>query len=158
MADRIERAPVSIEAKAILFLVVIMYLLSAIAFVQNNQSQSAYPLLVSLAGLILLSVSILWFFTMQFIVTGSFIEVTYGFFSYRIHKREIARMYVMEKTPWWWGWGLRIGWGTIAVISQRKQSLVIQKKEGAGWFDTIVLSVKNPRAFIRIANANFRKK
>jgi len=95
----------------------------------------------------------LWlFFDMRFGADAQSVFAKTGPFAYRIRKRDITRASVVQKIPFWTGWGIRIWWWdgfTLAFVSHHKRSLFIDKKSGL--FKKIVFSVSNPEQFARKA-------
>ncbi len=121
-------------------------------------SQSIIPQQLSFAKTLtllalLLAVMALWmFFDMKFGADSQSVFVKTGPFVYRIRKSGIRQTNVLERIPFWAGWGIRVWWWngfTLAFVSQHKPSLYFVKKTGL--FKKVVFSVSDPRAFAKKA-------
>ena len=121
-------------------------------------SQSLIPAPLSAAKTVTLvallaAITALWmFFDMRFGADSQSVFVKTGPFVYRIRKSEIRRTSVIQKIPFWAGWGIRIWWWdgfTLAFVSKHQPSLCIEKKSGL--FKKVVLSVSDPQDFAKKA-------
>ena len=88
------------------------------------------------------------FFSMKFSVTDSAVVASMWPFRSRVGFKEIESIEVVQKLPWWLGWGLRMWYrrGAMqAFVSQRKPSLLIHKKKGR--IKKILLTTQDPEEF-----------
>jgi hypothetical protein len=95
------------------------------------------------------------FFNMRFRITSKGVEAIMPPFTYRISFNEIKKVRVIEKIPWYVGWGLRIWRRRLAYVSMHKPAVEIEKKNGV--FRALVLTTRDPEKFIEILTSYFTK-
>jgi len=77
------------------------------------------------------------------------IEAYFWPFKCEIPISEIKRVKIIDRIPWYVGWGLRIWFGRKLYFTiHHGKSVEIEKKRG--YWKKIILSVKNPKKFIKI--------
>lgn len=143
-----ENAPFSRGMKLLmlsLFLYVVGTMLIAM-FLEEPPPEVVYIIFPVLTAIFILAYAS--FFSMKFLITDSAVVASMRPFRSTIKFGDIDRIEVVQKLPWWLGWGHRIWYrkGVIlAYVSQRKPSLLIHKKEGR--FRKILLTTQNPEEF-----------
>ncbi|MEE8168370.1 MAG: hypothetical protein V3T58_05815 [Candidatus Hydrothermarchaeales archaeon] len=85
------------------------------------------------------------FFNMRFRITTDGVEAVMVPFTFRVPYGEIKEVHVIEKIPWYVGWGLRIWRRRLAYVSMHKSAVAIEKKKGI--FTTLVLTTEDPEKF-----------
>ncbi len=78
------------------------------------------------------------------------IEVYFWPFKYEIPFSDIASVEVIEKIPFWIGWGLRVHPLKRKLYFAIHHGKGIRIKRKNGFWKEIVLSVKNPEKFISV--------
>ena len=118
---------------------------------------SAYLILRGTAVIlgVVLGVTMWCFWNMNFILTNSAVEATFGFYRYRIPFNEIIEVKVVEAPSFLVGWGLRIWDARIAFVSQHKPSVMIQRNKGK--FRKILLTTHDPERFSSLLQAHLSK-
>ena len=77
------------------------------------------------------------------------IEVYFWPFKCKIPLSEIKKVKIIDRIPWYVGWGLRIWFGRKLYFAiHHGKSVEIEKK--SGYWRKIILSVKNPEKFAGI--------
>lgn len=74
------------------------------------------------------------------------IEAYFWPFKYIISSSDIEEIKIIEKIPWWIGWGLRIKGRSLYFAIHHKRSIEIRKKKG--FWEKVILSVKDPEKFL----------
>ena len=88
-------------------------------------------------------------FPSYFRIYSDKIEAYFWPFKYEIPILEINRIKIIDKIPWYVGWGLRVWFGRKLYFAiHHGKSVEIEKKNG--YWRKIILSVKTPEKFIRI--------
>lgn len=107
--------------------------------------------LVMLVFLVVVLVLSLWlFFTVRFGADSKSVYAKTGPFCYKIDKRNIVETRIINKIPFWAGWGIRVWWWdslTLAFATSHGSSIMFVKK--SGFFKRVVFSVSDPREFAR---------
>jgi hypothetical protein len=91
------------------------------------------------------------FFPSYFKIYEDKLEVFFWPFRYEIPFNEIKNIRLVERIPWYVGWGLRLNpfSRTLYFAIHHGKSVEIQKE--GGYWKKIILSVKQPEKFISIA-------
>lgn len=113
---------------------------------------------ISIIALVIAVFSLWLFLAMRFGADSKSVYAKIGPFTYRILRKNIVKASVIEKVPFWAGWGIRIWWWegvTLAFVSQHSPSLKIDKKSGI--FKHVVFSVSNPQDFAKKASLKLSK-
>ena len=77
------------------------------------------------------------------------IEAYFWPIKYEIPFADILNIKIINKIPWYVGWGLRIGLGRKLYFAiHHGKSIEIERE--SGYWKKIILSVKNPRKFVRV--------
>lgn len=88
------------------------------------------------------------FFSMKFMITDSAVIASMWPFKSTIPFKEIKKVGILSKLPWWIGWGYRL-WhregAVLAYVSRREPSVLIEKKSGR--FRRVILTTQNPEDF-----------
>ena len=88
-------------------------------------------------------------FPARFRIYSNKIEAYFWPFRYEIPILDIARIKIIDKIPWWVGWGLRIWFGRKLYFAVHHGKGVKVERKG-GYWKKIVLSVKNPERFVEL--------
>ena len=77
------------------------------------------------------------------------VEAYFWPFKYEISLKEIKSVRIIDKIPWWVGWGLRLHpWSKKLYFAiHHGKSVEIEKK---GYWRKVILAVKNPKKFVSI--------
>lgn len=141
-----ESAPHSKTIRAIfLGAILFMSFATALSFLGIYKSSEASPVLVAVTGI--LAFAYCSFFNMRFRITSEGVEAVMTPFIYRVPFGEITEVRVIEKIPWYIGWGMRIWGRRLFFVSIHKPAVEIKKKEGV--FRTLVLTTSDPEKFIK---------
>jgi hypothetical protein len=142
-----ENAPYSNTIRA-LFLGAILLLAAATALSLAGiyETPDTSPILLAVTAILVLAY---WsFFNMRFRITSKGVEAIMPPFTYRVPFEEIKKVRVIEKIPWYVGWGLRIWRRRLAYVSMHKSALEIEKKNGV--FRALVLTTRDPEKFVEM--------
>ena len=87
-------------------------------------------------------------FPMSFKIHRDKVEVKFFPFKYEIPINDIISVGILEKIPWYVGWGLRINLKsrTLYFLAHHKKCVEISRR--GGFWKRIVLSAKNPERFV----------
>ncbi len=94
------------------------------------------------------------FFNMRFRITTEGVEAVMTPFTSRVSYRDIREVHVIDKIPWYVGWGLRIWGRRLAYVSMHKPAVAIEKKKGI--FKTLVLTTEDPERFAEMIRERMR--
>jgi len=97
-------------------------------------------------------------FPFRFRIYSSKIEVSFFPYKYEIPFSDIKGIKIVNKIPWWVGWGLRLNpfSKTLYFLSHHKKCVQVERK--SGYWKKIILSVKNPEKFItHLRNLKFEE-
>jgi len=88
------------------------------------------------------------FFSMRFEISDSAVTATMWPFRTRVPFEDIESVELVEKLPWWIGWGQRLWYrrGLVKAYVSRRGSAVLIKRKGAR-FKNLVLTVHEPGMF-----------
>ncbi|MEE9595090.1 MAG: hypothetical protein V3V92_06795 [Candidatus Hydrothermarchaeales archaeon] len=144
-----EKAPHSAMIKAfflgVLLLLVAATVLSWTGIYESSKDFEALPLVTAIV------VFAYWsYFNMRFRITTEGVEAVMVPFTHRVSYGEITEVRVIDKIPWYVGWGLRIWMRRLAYVSMHKSAVAIDKKKGI--FKTLVLTTENPERFAEMIN------
>ncbi|MHC4397622.1 MAG: hypothetical protein ACYS1A_18415 [Planctomycetota bacterium] len=142
-----EKAPFSGPIIALLLgSVVLLGIASILSFAGIYNSTEASGVL-ALTTAIIAAAS--WsFFNMRFRVTAEGVGASMFPFSHRVAYDNIGEVHVIDKIPWYVGWGLRIWKRRLAFVSMHKSAVAVEKKKGI--FKTLVMTTSDPEKFIEI--------
>ncbi len=108
---------------------------------------------IGLLSAMLIFVIVVWsFFSIKFRITINSVEAIMPPFKYSAPFSEIKGVKIIEKTPWFIGWGLRLWGRKLAFVSMRKSAVEIEKK--SGFFRRLVLTTRNPEEFVKMVKEN----
>ncbi len=113
---------------------------------------------ISLLVFVLCAISLWIFYTVKFGADKESVFIRAGPFAYRILRKDIQSVEVLQNVPFYAGWGIRVLWWNnwaVGFITQHAASLVISKKSGV--FKKVVMSVNDPNAFIKKAKLKPRR-
>lgn len=139
-----ERAPQSPTIRAILlgaflFLAAVT-VLSWIGIYETSRGAGFLAIVTTVIALLSWS-----FFNMRFRVTTEGIEAVAVPFTFKVPYTDIKEVRVMDKIPWYVGWGMRIWGRKLAYVSIHGSAVVIEKKRGV--FKALLLTAKDPEKF-----------
>jgi len=84
-----------------------------------------------------------------FRVYNNRIEACFWPFRYEIPFSDVVNVRIIDKIPWYVGWGLRIGFGRKLYFAiHHGKSIEIERKNS--YWKRIILSVKNPEKFVKL--------
>ncbi|MEM4255122.1 MAG: hypothetical protein QXR53_02215 [Candidatus Norongarragalinales archaeon] len=152
-----EKAPYGVFIKVVLVCFLVLLAFLALAFQALVPQTPPLAKAVALFAIFAAAASLLLFFAMKFGADGKSVFAKIGPFAYRMQKKDFAKVSVMQKIPFWAGWGVRVWWWngfTLAFVSQHKPSLCFEKKTGV--FKKVVFSVSEPEDFARKAGLRLR--
>lgn len=86
------------------------------------------------------------FFNMRFRVTDNGVEAVMFPFSHKVAYDNIREVHIIDKIPWYVGWGMRIWKRRLAFVSMHKSAVAIEKKKGI--FKALVMTASDPEKFI----------
>jgi len=135
-----EKAPVSGPLK--LFMAGMVALMVALYYYLGTQTKDGAALTGSLATLALVLAAFYWFLRMRFVVTEEALEVRAPLYRYRIPVADITSMELLDRIPWYVGWGIRLWGDTLYFSTQHKQSALAHKK--SGYFRKVAFSAREP--------------
>ena len=142
-----EKAPYS---KTIKFIITFGFVILAFSYVSsvlgdsiNSGKKPDEYVLLFVTVIYLLA---MWsFFNIKFRISGNSVEAIMPPFKFSIPFNKISDLKIIEKIPWYVGWGLRIGGRRIAFVSIHKKALVIEKR--SGFFRKLILTTRDPDEF-----------
>ena len=145
-----EKAPFSAPIIALLLgSVVLLGIASILSFAGIYKPAEAFDVLALTTAII--AIAALSFFNMRFRVTTEGVEASMFPFTHRVAYDNIDRVHVIDKIPWYVGWGLRIWKRRLAFVSTHKSAVAVEKKKGI--FKTLVLTTSDPEKFIEIIDS-----
>jgi hypothetical protein len=106
-------------------------------------------LLTAVIGLVLWS-----FFNIRFRLTTEGIEGVMYPFIFKVNYGDIKDVRVIDKIPWYVGWGVRIWGRRLAYVSMHKPAVAIEKKKG--FFRTLILTTRDPEIFAGMIKERMR--
>ncbi|MDD2438831.1 MAG: hypothetical protein PHD41_01190 [Methanosarcinaceae archaeon] len=89
---------------------------------------------------------------MKFQLGGKRVLVRFPPFNYGIEYSKISSVEILDRVPWYTGWGLRIHWRTLLFVGKHTRAVRITKKEG--FFREVILVPEHVEEFsekLRIA-------
>jgi hypothetical protein len=102
-----------------------------------------------LLAIMIYSLTMWSFFTMKFRISPDGVEAAMPPFRYRVPFSEMKEITILDRIPWYIGWGLRF-WGRgLAFVSMHKRAVVIEKK--SGFFRRLILTTRDPDEFFKMA-------
>ena len=142
-----EKAPFSAPIIAIFFGTGVLLIIGSIlSFVGVYNSSEAFKSLAITAIIVTLAA---WsFFNMRFRITPEGVEASMFPFTHKVSYDNIREVHIIDKIPWYVGWGMRIWKRRLAFVSMHKQAVAIDKKKGI--FKTLVMTTSDPEKFIEM--------
>ncbi len=146
-----EKAPLSLPIIVILFgSVVLLGTVSILAFIGVYNLSEGFEVLVLVTAILALAA---WsFFNTRFRITSDGVEASMFPFTHKVPYGNIKEIYIIDKIPWYVGWGLRIWKRRLAFVSMHKSAVAIEKKKGV--FNTLVMTTSDPVKFIEMIKPN----
>ncbi len=138
-------APIRIFFLGVLLLLIVLTGLSSMDLLEDSKGTRI---------LAIVTVIIAWaywsFFNMRFRISNKGVEAVMSPFTHKVAFSEMREVRVIEKIPWYVGWGLRIWGRRLAYVSMHKSAVAIDKKKGI--FKTLVLTAEDPEKFAEMIN------
>ncbi|MCL7413542.1 MAG: hypothetical protein M8353_08010 [ANME-2 cluster archaeon] len=94
------------------------------------------------------------FFNMKFRISTDGVEATMPPFRYRVPFSEMKEITIIDRIPWYIGWGLRFWGRRLAFVSMHKRAVVIEKK--SGFFKRLILTTRDPDTFFNMTRQKMR--
>jgi len=144
-----ERAPYSASIRTfflgVLLLLIVLTGLSSMDLLEDSKGTRI---------LAIVTVIIAWaywsFFNMRFRISNKGVEAVMSPFTHKVAFSDMKEVRVIEKIPWYVGWGLRLWGRRLAYVSMHKSAVAIDKKKGI--FKTLVLTAEDPERFAEMIN------
>ena len=92
----------------------------------------------------------LLFLPSYFRIYGDSVEAYFWLYRFIIPISEIEEVRIIEKIPWYVGWGLRIDLFRRKLYLAIHHGRSVEIKKRNGYWKSIVLSIKDPEKFISI--------
>ncbi len=148
-----EKAPYSTTMKAfILGTLLFLVATTAPSWMDINRTPDGFKVLAAVTAIAAFA---FWsFFNMRFRITTEGVEAVMTPFTSRVSYRDIREVHVIDKIPWYVGWGLRIWGRRLAYVSMHKPAVAIEKKKGI--FKTLVLTTEDPERFAEMIRERMR--
>jgi hypothetical protein len=100
----------------------------------------------ALSLVLLIYLAAMWsFFSMKFQITSDRVVAVFPPFRYSISFSDINSVELIDRFPWYMGWGVRI-WGRKLVFAGKHAKAVLIRKN-KGFFRTVVLVSEKPDEF-----------
>ncbi|HIH16162.1 MAG TPA: hypothetical protein HA252_02045 [Candidatus Diapherotrites archaeon] len=135
-----EQAPVGWAFKG--FWLALVAALAALLYYLSQQAVGIESLAPGLAALGLVVLAFYWLYLMRFVATEQALEIRLPFYSYRVPVQDISSAELVDRVPFYIGWGVRMSLDTLYFVSQHKQSMLVHKK--SGHFKKLVLTAREP--------------
>ncbi|KKG12500.1 hypothetical protein EO92_01395 [Methanosarcina sp. 2.H.A.1B.4] len=128
-------------AGLLLILVFYMFSLTGLfGFGTDPEEKYALPLIL------LIYLAAMWsFFGMRFLITSDSVVAVFPPFRYNIPFSDISSVEIMDKFPWYMGWGVRIQGRRLIFAGKHAKAVAIRKDNG--FFRTVVLVSESPDEF-----------
>jgi len=144
-----ERAPYSAPIRTfflgVLLLLIVLTGLSSMDLLEDSEGTRV---------LAIVTVIVAWaywsFFNMRFRISNKGVEAVMSPFTHKVAFSDMKEVRVIEKIPWYVGWGLRLWGRRLAYVSMHKSAVAIDKKKGI--FKTLVLTAEDPEKFAERIN------
>jgi hypothetical protein len=126
---------------------------SILAFIGIYNLSEASVVLVLVT--VILALAAWSFFNMRFRITSKGVEASMFPFTHKVSYDNIKDVHIIDKIPWYVGWGLRVWGRRLAFVTMHKKAVAIEKKKGI--FKTLVMTTSDPEKFIERINTPPRK-
>ena len=147
-----ERAPYSISIILLLSGLLLSFLLITALSLIGAISRESLPIFLFVT---IVLAFIFWsFFNMRFRITTRGVEAVMPPFTFRVPYKDIKDVRVMQRIPWYVGWGLRIWGRRLAYVSMHKPAVVIESRRGI--FSTLVLTARDPEKFAEMVKERMK--
>lgn len=148
-----EKAPFSAPIIALLLgSVALLGGASMLSFAGIFKPAEAFGVLALTTAII--AIAALSFFNMRFRITDNGVEAVMFPLSHKVAYDNIREVHIIDKIPWYVGWGMRIWRRRLAFVSMHKSAVAIEKKKGI--FKTLVMTTSDPENFIEIIESQKR--